>query len=121
MSRQEAVEYLSRSCPFMVYDANKQPHHEDSREVVRTLLSSIVPPPPTAPQLRNDIESLSRLVRSIMLAADDDIITAEEAKAVIDFIAARFASRRVDEAMVHVFKPRRGSWFQIHGHFQEQR
>lgn len=92
----------------------QQPKHADSRAVVRGLLSALSPIGPPAPILSQDIESLARLVNSVFTALDDDILTAEEANAVIDFVASRFAARRVDEAMTYVFKPRQGAWFQIH-------
>lgn len=92
-----------------------------SRDVVRCLLSSLAPVPRFEPPvLSTDLERLNRIVRSVAGAVDEEILTPEEADAVINFIAGCFASRRLDEVIAKVTMPKAGSWFVVHNHAWEE-
>jgi hypothetical protein len=96
-----------------------QGEYPSSREVTRWLLSVLSPRQPSPPpKLSRDLEILRRAVSSIVLAADENVLTAEEADAVIHFIAERFATRRIDEVIANVTSPRHGAWFALHGQIE---
>lgn len=91
---------------------SEEPTKIGSRDMVRKFLSALAPAQPYEPPvLSKDLEQLNRVVNSILFSVDQNILTPEEADAVISFIASRFASRRFDEVFSKVTTPRTGAWF----------
>jgi len=90
-----------------------------SRDVVRNFLSALSPTKAAPPILSKDIERLGRVVKSVIQAVDDNILSEEEANAVIEFIGDRFAQRRFDEIFSKVTMPKSGAWFTLHRHSEK--
>lgn len=85
-----------------------------SRDTVRWFLSALAPrQEQKVPALSKDLGSLSRVMRSVVQAVDDDILSEEEADAVIMFMAECFTRRRMDDVLSRITKPRSGSWFLV--------
>lgn len=63
---------------------------------------------------------MARVMRAIVQAVDDDILTDEEADAVIRFVGESFARRRFDEVLSRITSPRSGAWFVMHGQAREE-
>lgn len=86
----------------------------DSRDLVRYFLSALAPARPSGkPTFKKDIEALNRAIHGIVSAAQEDVITPEEADAVIRYIIECFTVRRLDSVLTHVTSPKRGAWFMV--------
>ena len=89
--------------------------------MVRSLLSALSPTRPYAPPvLSKDLERVNRVVTALMQAVEDEVLTDEEADAVIGFVAERFIARRFDVLFDDVLKPKAGGWFMAHAHSSEE-
>ena len=88
-----------RNAPMVAtkYSSKASPKSPASRDTIRHLLSWLAPYTAHPPVLEKDIERFGCVVRSVVQAVDDDILTDEEADSVINFIADRFTRRRFDE------------------------
>ena len=83
-----------------------------SRDMVRWFLSAMSPQSSMPKMgLSRELSALNRAVNAIVLATDEEVITSEEAEAVIKFITERFIGRQIDQVFLHATCPRQGSWF----------
>ena len=87
-----------------------------SREMVRWLLSALSSAPAKPPVLSRDLEALARVMGSIRRAVSENILTDEEAEAVVQYLADCFTRRRFDEVFSRITQPRSGAWFMVHSH-----
>lgn len=111
---------LPRAPMTVAHDPDTSKAH-GSREMVRSFLSALSPyQPPKPPILSKDLGRLSRILRSVYQAVDEDILTEEEANAVMNFVAECFTRRRLDEVFSKVTKPKSGAWFLIHQQTKEE-
>jgi hypothetical protein len=94
-------------------EANKP---KTSRDLVRQFMSLLAPPNSSASLLSEDLQGFSRFMESIATAVGDEILTEEEADAVVRFIASRFTQRRMDEILSKVTTAKHGAWFLIRHH-----
>lgn len=114
----EACKRLHRDPMPVSQDDFNRPETPNSRDMVRWFLSALGEHRPQAnpPTLPKDLGALNRVMLSVVHAVDADVLTEEEADAVIHFVAECFTRRRMDEVLAGITKPRRGSWFLVHGH-----
>lgn len=89
-----------------------------ARDLVRHFLSALAPAPAEAenPSTAKDMENLRKAIGSIMQAAEDDVLTENEANAVINFITERFVERRFDDVLKHIAIPQSRGWFVVGDH-----
>lgn len=86
-------------------------HEPTSREIVRHILSTLGTSQQEPAPFSKDIKAMGHLVAEISDAAEQNVITEDEADAVVDFLVKRFVERRVDDAIRDVFTPGHGRWF----------
>lgn len=88
-----------------------------SRDMVRWFMSSLSPAPAPQPTPQSkDLEGLTRVIRAVISAADEEVISEREADAVIRFLAECFTRRRFDDVVTKLTMPKHGAWFVVQSH-----
>lgn len=93
---------------------SRETNDERARSALRHYLAALAPmsKEPPAP-MRDDLETVRSLVGNVFQASEQGILTESEAEAVLEFVVARFAERRMDRIFDIMFTPSNQDWFLI--------
>lgn len=110
MGNKELVNRLRNAVAHAPKDADESEH--PARQRVEQWLSLLAPAGSSEEKpLSKDLSLVGNVINSIVEAAEEKILTEEEAEAVTQFIISKFIERRLNSTMRSLFVIPKNHWF----------
>jgi len=98
-----------------IYKSFETDEEKNSKKVVSAILSGIFANTDKSLSINNETQIIKRLVKSIVEAKTENILTEAEAEVIIALIASKFVERRLEDMMKNVFSSKNTINFAFHG------